>query len=183
MSEANWNTIKSVGKWLLFMAVVMGFQYLVSWIVGYDFYLGNFIWEVPIVFGCLLWLLFAAFSAIGEGFFEYVIRSSGIELKFNEHFPFTLLRILFWLLIWRHVDELLPCVALGAMFPFIHDGVYYVTRNRLQPGLYKNGFWDYSITSGAVFDLAFRAFNRTLPVILRSLLFTGSLVYLIIHYL
>lgn len=183
MSEANWNTLKGFGKWVLFMAIIMGIQYLGSWIVGYDFFLGNFIVETPIVFSCLMWLLFAAFSAIGEAFFEHVIRSNGIELKFNEHLPFTLIRLVFWLLIWRYIEEFLPCFALAAMFPFIHDGVYYITRNKLQPGTYKKGFWDYSLTSGAYFDLIFRGFNRTVPVIFRTALFAGSLTYLIIHYI
>ena len=47
------------------------------------------------------------------------------------------------------------CFAAAAFFPLIHDGVYYMTRNHINPAVYPLGFMDKSLSTGAIFSLSF----------------------------
>jgi hypothetical protein len=44
------------------------------------------------------------------------------------------------------------------MFPFLHDGMYYKTRNKINSNTYPKGWWDTSYTTGAL--ISFNAFER-----------------------
>jgi hypothetical protein len=66
-----------------------------------------------------------------------------------------------------------------ACFPFFHDGMYYLTRKKID-GIYKKGWFDQSSTSTAKSDKLhlFDPIPRTILCVLSL----GTIVYEIIKY-
>jgi len=44
-------------------------------------------------------------------------------------------------------------ISLALLFSFFHNGVYFMTRNKLDSKIYPKGFWDDSTSSTAKLDL------------------------------
>jgi len=64
--------------------------------------------------------------------------------------------------------------SLWMMLPFIHDGVYYITREKLYPGTYPKKFFSTSTTSNAINTYTFK---------IRILLFLLGLIIYCLQYL
>ena len=60
----------------------------------------------------------------------------------KEKLLLTLIRIAFYLPVIAHLGWL---VGIGLMLQFmlLHDGMYYVTRNNIDPAIYPKRFWDF----------------------------------------
>lgn len=116
-------------------------------------------YDVLITYGW--WLLIAMLFGIAEGFFydlkdpqktvgkdSFILKflykaSFGLYKKPNEHAILNLLRTgvalsLLPSIIWWQLGILLLCFV--GSFPFIHDGFYYLTRNKLNGRIYRCGF-------------------------------------------
>lgn len=52
-------------------------------------------------------------------------------------------------------NAILFLICLGLIFSLCHNGAYYLRRNELNPNVYKNGFFAYSLTSKARMEFTF----------------------------
>lgn len=101
------------------------------------------------------WILFAAVSGVTEAvlFSNNVILANSKKKEWqDEHFWFTTQRFIVYLILIRNL-HLAECILLGlaffAVFPFIHDGVYYTVRDIIYPGSYPKRFLDNSTETDA----------------------------------
>lgn len=125
----------------------------------------------------LHWLGMAAIFGVAEAYYFYHLnqavdkRGRAYDHAFltaiRSSFAAALLLIVYLAehSIW-HVAHMLLFMLLT--FPFIHDGVYYSTRNYMLRGTYPDGWW--SNTDGrALFDLNARA--RTITFLIAVVMF------------
>lgn len=99
----------------------------------------------------LSFILYAVVSGYMEGYFW------AAKPKVNQHLSHAILAIsrglvLIPILVYEGWQ---CCFAAAAFFPLIHDGVYYMTRNHINPDVYPDGFTDTSLSTGAIFSLSF----------------------------
>ncbi|PCI28126.1 hypothetical protein COB55_04420 [Candidatus Wolfebacteria bacterium] len=123
----------------------------------------------------LVWCVFSIVEGIRDGIF-YFHYNHKFPRTFNEHIIFIIERslmagVLIYVTNWWFI---IPMVL---SFSFIHNGVYYTTRNHLDNNLYEKKFWDQSETSTSIF-------TDIMTPLVRTVLFLLSLVsLLIINYL
>lgn len=136
----------------------------------------------------LLWILFAVYEGKREAYyFSFKMKASVVQkkgFKLDEHAMFTIQRLFVAAITCiACFESWLNCViilfALMSCFPFFHDGMYYVTRQKLD-SLYKKGWFDQSTTSTAISDKLhlFDPVPRTIFFILSL----ATIVYEIIKY-
>lgn len=104
----------------------------------------------------LLWILFAIYEGKREAFYFSCKIKTTQTFIINEHVMFTIQRIFVvsMAILACHVDWLnciLILFSLALCFPFFHDGMYYITRHKLD-GIYVKGWFDQSTTSTANSD-------------------------------
>jgi hypothetical protein len=107
----------------------------------------------------MLTISFILFSLV-TGYLEAYFWASFPKInQFWSHTMLTIMRGIVALPIafYEHWTHLLGVVL---MFPFIHDGAYYTTRNHINPSIYKDKWFDESTTTGAIWS--FDALTRTL---------------------
>lgn len=109
------------------------------------------------------YMLFSALSGMFEAYFwaEY----PKVDQR-KSHVMLTAFRcIVMFPVLWY--EGWCNCVGLALMFPFIHDGVYYETRHRLNRNVYSQGWMDHSTQTGALisFDFPVRLLFATLGII------------------
>ena len=118
------------------------------------------------LFVYILWILFAIYEGQREAlYFSYKMKATlqiQRSLKRDEHVMFTIQRsVVAAIASIASYTTLFDCalfiISMAFSFPFFHDGMYYVTRERLD-GIYKKGWFDQSTTSTAKSD-KFNFFN------------------------
>ena len=79
------------------------------------------------------------------------------KYKINIHVLFTIIRgLLIAPLVVYSVEPFMFLFISMLIFPFLHDGFYYITRKRMSNGLtYPKGFVDHSTTTSAIFSFSF----------------------------
>lgn len=105
------------------------------------------------------WLVFSVLEGRREAlYFSYKMRASIAKqqaFKKDEHilFSWQRLAVLCGMIIPMGVclNTLIAATAFCMAFPFLHDGMYYVTRNQLD-GIYPKRWFDQSTTSTALSD-------------------------------
>jgi hypothetical protein len=103
-------------------------------------------------------IFFILFSYL-SGYLEAYFWASRPKVKqLPAHAMLTLVRtcVLVPIVWYEGIWSFVFCVF---MFPFIHDGAYYTTRNNINPNVYKKRWFDSSLTTGAI--ISFNAFERT----------------------
>lgn len=149
---------------LIAFSIVVG-GIVVSMILGEN--LGNFIADRPSVYTTIIWIVFGLFMSTFEAlYFTHEINSSFHD-KINEHPLFVCIRacvlVPLWILTsWKVV------LCLAVMFPFIHDGQYYLFREKLVKGTYPKGWFAQSTTSTALS-------TKYMTPVVRTILFALSL--------
>jgi hypothetical protein len=136
----------------------------------------------------LLWILFAVYEGKREAFyFSFKMKSSLTQqksYKMDEHGMFTIQRLFVASIACiacynNWVNCIFILLSFMACFPFFHDGMYYVTRQKLD-GIYKKGWFDQSTTSTAKSD-KFHLFDP-IPRTVLFVLSVGTMVYEIIKF-
>lgn len=139
-----------------------------------------------LIIAYLLWVAYAIYEGGREAlYFSFKMKASLTQqqtYKHNEHIMFTIQRsFVVALTCMACYVNWLECgfviFSLAMCFPFFHDGMYYVTRKKLD-NIYLKGWFDQSTTSTALSDKLhlFDAVPRTL-LMLASV---GLMVYEII---
>ncbi len=96
--------------------------------------------------------------SIGEGMREAYYYDSEMRTDrphSNIHWLFFVQRGIVLIIIGVCLETILLPIALICMFPFIHDGVYYMQRNDLDVRIYLKRFTDSSKNSTAYFEFTF----------------------------
>ncbi len=138
----------------------------------------------PIYFG-LYWafVIYTIYEGFIQGFLYHYKNQMGRKATENEnynlHGVYVIQRLIVSVILCLCIslyssvcDAGLFLLTIALCYSFFHNGMYYLTRNRLQEGavLYPKGWKDHSETSTAKFNLSWR---------LRFVLFLGSITMLI----
>lgn len=101
--------------------------------------------------GVIMWIVFSVLEGVREGLY---FDSNPRLLRFNVHVLFSLQRLtVLVILALQYKWWLILILGNMLVFPFFHDGMYYLTRHLLNRDNYPKGFWDNpSKTSTAIMD-------------------------------
>lgn len=112
---------------------------------------------IEVILAILSLLTFYVSTSLVEGALFHLKAKSKLKIK-NQHFYLVAMRIPFWVLFYLVTTNVFLLTFMVMIFPFIHDGVYYWTRNKLNPDIYPFGFWDEpdAEKSDAVFDFTLK---------------------------
>lgn len=129
-----------------------------------------------IVLSLIALLFFYVTKSVAEGYYFHAKAKSRIPAEKYQHWLLTAIRIPVWVLFYIATSNALLTFGLVLAFPFIHDGLYYYTRNKLNPFTYPEGFWDNPNpkSSNAVMDFTLK--QRTLLAIAGTVLIIVSLL-------
>jgi hypothetical protein len=100
----------------------------------------------------LIWISYSLMEGVREGFYWNYENISKRVCEFDINRIYTLQRSLVLTLIGGFLVytlgwySLISLVSMIVMFSFFHNGTYYYTRNKLQPGIYSKGWSDESRT-------------------------------------
>lgn len=137
----------------------------------------------------ILWVLFSLSDGKRDGYYYHANNTSNNPAKENLHWLFSIIRLIFFTLIvivssyaypnqitfydlWKYLPSLpiqstLFAIALCLSFSFLHNGIYYVTRNNLDSKVYPKRFFDNSTTSTSI--LEFDVNTRTIMFVIAFL--------------
>ncbi len=87
-------------------------------------------------------LFFYVTKSVAEGFYFHAKAKSKTPYEKYQHWVLTAIRVPIWVLYYMATYNELSTLGLILIFPFIHDGLYYYTRNKLNPFVYTEGFLD-----------------------------------------
>ena len=130
----------------------------------------------------IVWQIFAALMGYLEAILfhladYYKLKSFNKDYR-DIHFHFTIIRFAMYIMLFMHLGArnviVFAPVAI-CTFSFMHDGIYYLMRNNLSPGVYSKGFFDKpSIGSTAKTKMSFkhRAIAFAFGLVLWCLLIT-----------
>jgi hypothetical protein len=104
-----------------------------------------------------LWIVYACICGYWEAYFWEASSKSDRILGWI-HNVFFLERLIVGVVFAVSCSSTLQWIvgtlcALGCIFPFFHDGFYYLTRNKITPNLYPKKFMDYTQKSTAKTDV------------------------------
>ena len=101
------------------------------------------------IFENIVWMMFVAESSITEAHIFHGVMP-WTYTRINRHTLLAGMRAIVFVGIFgisvKCCIYLLPSCL---MFPFLHDGLYYQTRNKLNPSVYPRGWKDTSTTTDA----------------------------------
>lgn len=143
ISKADKRVVMSGVKALVALILLYVIQ---AYLLGGRF-LGNMIVETPVLYCTIIWCFFAVFSGHFEAYYyEHEVKSS-FKDNYNEHPLFVAIRLCVFIPLWI-LTQWKTAAALFIIFPFFHDGQYYLNRNNLS-GIYPRRWFDQSKTSTA----------------------------------
>ena len=101
--------------------------------------------------GIILFCIFALLSGNLEAYFW--AAHPDVSQRWS-HISLTVIRAIVasFVFICGKWTDVFVCML---VFPMIHDGMYYHTRNFLNPKIYTLGWMDHSTKTGAMFSLPF----------------------------
>lgn len=123
----------------------------------------------------IIWILYSIYEGKREAYYYQVLCKVNIYYK-NIHWIYFLQRGLFLIVIGFLFQDFYILLSLALIFPFFHDGFYYMKYNDLDPKVYIRRFTSSSITSTAV--LEFNWFTRYIMFIIGVLLFIFDIIIL-----
>lgn len=134
---------------------------------------------ILIIILSVLWIVFASIDGFVQAHYYDLFPSEKKHRNLHPYFVIQRLIVLglmayemqFNFSVW---ETIIFTFALIFIFSFFHNGFYYLTRNKLNPAIYKKKFFDDSDTSKAVFELGFG--YRTAMAVIGSLFITGIIL-------
>lgn len=99
-------------------------------------------------------LIFAISLTVFEGMYFHQQRGSKRVIEWV-HELLMVIRLTVLLLFYQATGAWLLCIAAFGLFPLIHDGIYYETRNYFSPGLFPKGWKDHSKEDTSLMSIDF----------------------------
>lgn len=124
------------------------------------------------IISIILWTLYSIIEGRREAYYYQLIITTPLKRQ-NIHYLYFLQRGIALILIGIANNSILLPLSLAFIFPFIHDGFYYMTYNDLDNKTYKKRFIDSSTTSTAILEFSFME---------RLVVFIAGLFILILYY-
>ncbi len=131
----------------------------------------------------LIWILYSCIDGFKDGFYWYFMVNSRKKSEFEIHPVFAAQRALVAFLLALNVflltDVTIALVSLfsnALLFSFFHNGMYYLTRNKLDNRTYPLKWRDQSTTSTAKLTSFFNYRNRTLCAVLALLIIVLAII-------
>lgn len=109
----------------------------------------------------VLWLIYAALEGVKEGYLYNYRDENDLAYGKDLHPLFTFQRVA--VIAIAAIPLLIPgkwyfapiaLVGLALVFPLVHDGYYYLTRNKIDETIYPQGFFTDRSTSTAKISLS-----------------------------
>jgi len=131
----------------------------------------------------IIFILYSAIEGIREGYYYHYKWLTSIMNKHDEHSMFTIQRVIvvlglsiisYPLIGWYCF---LSIISMSLCFSFIHNGMYYSTRNSVDKNVYKRKFFDDTTSSTAKISMNFPV--RTGLFVLGTV---GAIVFDIIYF-
>lgn len=124
-------------------------------------------------------LLYAFFEGKREAYYYHSASISGDSGRYNIHWLYLVQRIIFHISIFICINEnifikICLLVSYGLCFSFIHNGSYFLQRNKLDNKIYPKKWMDDSISSTASYEVSFK--ERTFTFIAGIILFVLSII-------
>lgn len=111
-------------------------------------------------------IVFTIFSGFAEGYLDGKHKNWDKVLPLDEHIYYTIIRVIFGIIMITICLDIRFILVSFLQFPFLHDGIYYTTRNTIDKSKpYKKGWFSQG-------DNKWRGFN---PIV-RTLLFAGAVI-------
>ncbi len=124
----------------------------------------------------LIFVIYAMIEGFREGFYWFFKGNSRKKSEFEIHPIFAAQRGMVLALLALNVflltditSSLINVLSNALLFSFFHNGVYYLTRNKLDSNIYQLGWRDQSTTSTAKMTNFFNYRNRTICAIIGAL--------------
>jgi hypothetical protein len=168
MEIANKKIFITIGKWIAFWGIWASID------LYFDIAMLEIIFTSPIFYMGLIGIAFTLLTSMFEARYFYYKNANEYLDPYNEHTLFTFIRITFLIPILISVGWI-PVLCYAAAFPFLHDGMYYYRRNKLNPLQYPKGWFDQSTTSKAFL-------TKYMTPVVRTILFVLSIAGLIVWY-
>ena len=176
MEERNKQSLKRIGIFFTIIVLIYVIQaYLIdepiiNYLLNKAHQFKMFLLKHAKTTSLIISLVFTYFTSVFEGYFYTHKAASNFKDKTNLHPLFVVIRSCLWLSLWliSDINTVLTCIFI---FPFLHDGIYYTTREMLVHGIYKKKFFDQSTTSTAFSTRFFTPLVRTILAIVGILYF------------
>lgn len=140
----------------------------------------DFIYWMLYIAPLVSWIVYALFEGYREAYYWHERVTSPNKTDKDLHRIFALQRgtvilLICYGLLWPIGPwAILSFIGLSCVFSFFHNGMQYLTRNKLNPYIYKKRWWDQSTTSTAKLTKFMTPFNRTWLMFLGILIWAAS---------
>ena len=131
----------------------------------------------------IVWILYALFEGYRESYYWFFKTNSNVINNYEMHPLFELQRGIVLLLIFVNLLLLtnpivasLNIISNALLFSYFHNGIYYLTRNKLDNNVYKLKWKDDSTTSTAKTERFFKYKYRTAYVIIGGIITILSII-------
>lgn len=102
-----------------------------------------------------IWIIYSIYEGKREAYYYQAINVFNLKRP-NIHWIYALQRGLFLIAIGVGLSSIIIPISLAFIFPFFHDGFYYMKYNDLLPTTYQKRFIDESTTSTAIMEFSWR---------------------------
>lgn len=99
----------------------------------------------------IVWIIYAMYEGKREAYYYQAINVFNLKRP-NIHWIYALQRGLFLIVVGIGLSSVIVPISLAFIFPFFHDGFYYMKYNDLLPTVYQKRFKDQSTTSTAIME-------------------------------
>lgn len=113
------------------------------------------------IFIIIIWITYSCLDGLRDAHFFHNRNTSTDPDKQNIHWLFSIQRsIVIILMSWIYsktysaLDTGIFSFSMILLFSFLHNGMYYRTRNFLDKNLYPKKWWDSSTTSESILELS-----------------------------
>ena len=121
------------------------------------------------------WIIYTLLESLRESFYWEMKSRTSYNKDLDLHPFFALQRglviLLMCILQYNNgglIHSLVYFACASLMFPFIHNGMYYTTRNYLDKNLYPKKWFDQSVTSTSKLTYVFTPLVRTICFIVAT---------------
>ena len=101
----------------------------------------------------IIWIIYSIYEGKREAYYYQAINVFNLKRP-NIHWIYALQRGLFLIVIGVGLSSAIIPISLAFIFPFFHDGFYYMKYNDLLPTTYQKRFIDESKTSTAIMEFS-----------------------------